>query len=296
MKRTIHKIWSVALILILAFSLIACKSTNTSTAEWKQAEQVYRLYIQTPGSQPTPEFEEDLSNMFESLLKELEQKVHLFVAVSSNFDVLDGKKIYEHNKESMEGVGTHFDENIDPNGKCLTVSINYFTLNPIETVNGRSIKENLVADENTLNILVPEQYQSRQDEITALYRAHFYFEKVTVENIYNEDLARPLNTLQEEDLSVNIIYVKENQSYFTFNPKVVPETNNIIVDPMVIVYEFKTHASYAYAYAGQGSFFESEKDADAAFALIEPEIDKITGLSEYILGVRLASEHSRPFR
>jgi len=296
MKSKIIKMLAFAVSILTMLTLSSCKNVDTNTTEWKNANNVYRLYIQTPESQLDLVDEEALSDMFEAFLMELEQKNQLFIIDSSNFNELDGKKIYAHNKESMEEMAISFDENIDPNGKRITVNMNYFRMNPIETVNGISIEESLVKDDNTINILVPNQYRDREEEIVALYKSFLYFQKVEVENIYNEEIGRPLNTVTEDDLDVNIIYTKENQNYFTFNPRVLSETKNIIVDPMVIIYEYKVHSSYAYSYAGTGSFFESDKNAEETFDEIKPEIEKIEGFSKYILGLRLASEHHLPFK
>jgi len=296
MKSKTIKMLAFSVAILTIVSLSSCKNVDINTTEWKNANNVYRLYIQTPESQLDLVDDEALSDMFEAFLMELEQKNQLFIIDSSNFNELDGKKIYAHNKESMEEMAISFDENIDPNGKRITVNMNYFKMNPIETVNGISIEESLAKDDNTINILVPNQYRVREEEIVALYKSFFCFQKVKVENIYNEEIGRPLNTVTEDDLDVNIIYTKDNQNYFTFNPRVLSETKNIIVDPIVIIYEYKVHSSYAYSYAGTGSFFESDRDAEETFDEIKPEIEKIEGFSKYILGLRLASEHHLPFK
>lgn len=276
-------------------SLSACSNVNLKTPEWEAAADVYRLYIQTPASQLALDKEEELSNTFETLLSELEQNNDFFIIDSSRYYELDGKKMYEHNKAGMQEMGTDFDENIDPNGKSITVSVSYFKVNPIETVNGTPIESCLKEDENTLNILVPVKYKDREEEIIALYKSFFFFQKISVGNIYNEDAGRPLNSILESDLNVNIIYVNDDQNYFTFNPTVVKENNNLIVDPMVIIYDYNVHSSYAYSYAGTGSFYRAGSSDQEALAKIWPVIESIDGMDEYILGVRLASKHYLPW-
>ena len=41
-----------------------------------------------------------------------------------------------------------------------------------------------------MNILVPEKLKEYEKEIYKNYRKHFYFQKVEVDNIYNEELGR----------------------------------------------------------------------------------------------------------
>ncbi len=294
MNSKLAKMLVLGLVILAGFALTGCSGVNTGTPEWKAAESIYRLYITTPDSQLNLDEEEKMSDQYEALLSELAQTNKLFVADSSNFSEYDGKKQYEHNQISLTAMGIDFDENIDPNGKCLTVSVRYFDFNPIKTVSGLSIEDCLAEDDNTLNVLVPVQYKDQEERIVALYKSYFYFQKITVGNIYNEDAGRPLNATQESDLNVNIIYVNDNQRYFTFNPKIAQNTNNVIVDPMVIIYDYKVHSSYAYAYAGLGSFFPGSSD-EQALESIQPATKRQEGIGHYILGVRLASKHHLPW-
>lgn len=295
MKKHNLKAAALLMTILSALMLCGCSHVNVKTAQWEAAGNVYHLYIKMPESQLSLDKEEALSDDFERLLSELEQEKGLFVVDSTRFNELGGKKMYAHNKESMQEMGIAFDENIDPKGKCLTVSKSYLAVNPIEAVDGTPAQTHFSQDENTLNILVPVKYQDREAEIMGLYRSFFFFQKITVANIYEKDAGRPLTSTLESDLDVNIIYVKNEQSYFTFNPNVVKETNNVIVDPMVIIYDYKVHSSYAYSYAGTGAFFAVES-GEEAFETIQPATEGIKGIDQYILGVRLASKHHLPWR
>lgn len=53
--------------------------------------------------------------------------------------------------------------------------------------------------------------------------------------MYNKELNRELNKTKKSDLNVNIIYVDNNQSYFTYNSLVMDDNRNLIDDPIAIV-------------------------------------------------------------
>ena len=57
-----------------------------------------------------------------------------------------------------------------------------------------------------------KKYRDMETDIIAAHRERFYFEKVEAENDYNRDagLSARLD-IPEEDLKINIIYVKDGQ-------------------------------------------------------------------------------------
>lgn len=59
---------------------------------------------------------------------------------------------------------------IDPACHYILVSRNYFQFNPIETANGNDLVEQIIYDDLTFNILVPEKYIDMEDQITTAYR------------------------------------------------------------------------------------------------------------------------------
>ena len=80
-----------------------------------------------------------------------------------------------------------------------------------------SIKDKVNYNENVLNILVPEELKKYENEIYENYLYDFYMKNVEIENLYNESLNLPMNTSKESDFKVNIIYIDNNQGYFTYN-------------------------------------------------------------------------------
>ena len=71
-------------------------------------------------------------------------------------------------------------------------------------------------DQNTLNILVPEQYKKYEKKIIKNYKENFYFQKVTIDNYFRKNMINQ-KYAEKDKLSIHIIYVKSNQSYFTYD-------------------------------------------------------------------------------
>lgn len=100
-----------------------------------------------------------------------------------------------------------------PAGRNIQIDENYLKRNPIQTCNGKAISKLIDYDQNTLNILVPEQYKKYEKKIIKNYKENFYFQKVTIDNYFRKNINKPKNMLKKDKLSINIIYVKSNQSY-----------------------------------------------------------------------------------
>ena len=121
-----------------------------------------------------------------------------------------------YNYQTMDDDGTplyamnnpEFPIEIAPAGMSVQVSREYFKWNPIETADGSELEKQIVQDDLTLNLLVPKQYHDMEQEILAVWREYFYFEKVEAENYYNEIAGR------EERLDITkdqlaVIYIAE---------------------------------------------------------------------------------------
>ncbi|HGS8849826.1 TPA: DUF1430 domain-containing protein, partial [Clostridioides difficile] len=109
------------------------------------------------------------------------------------------------------------------------------------------------------NLLVPKKLQVHENDIKKEFRELFYFEKIEVENMYNEKLNRGLNKTKESDLNVNIIYVDNNQSYFTYNSFVMEDNRNLIDDPIVIIDIDNIDDSFYLSYISRCVYFNSKK-------------------------------------
>jgi len=146
---------------------------------------------------------------------------------------------------------------LSPHGYRVTISPNYLNINPIYASNGVNAKEQIVFDDYVLNLLVPESLRPYEDEIQRLYLKHFIHAKINVDNIYNENLGLDLNETPINDLSINIIYVLNNQYYFTFSTDIRPQYGNRIRDPIAVVYTGSVHPSYLSTTMTHSFFFHT---------------------------------------
>ena len=124
----------------------------------------------------------------------------------------------------------------------VSVNNNYLKLNPIYDVNGKPVN---VPDESTttLTILVPEKYKTQEKEIQELYTNfhtyyYYWFDDLYANTIkpldYNPSVEKEL-LLHHKPLPVSIIFVKNNQDYYSYMPWVLPERENTVKDPIAVI-------------------------------------------------------------
>lgn len=235
------------------------------------------MSIMYTGDDESREKHLEISLRSDALLKRLMEEKNAFVVDTYNYQPIDesGTPLFETN--DLDGLPVE----ISPYGHCIRVSTTYLRYNPIQILDG-SLDEKIVYDDKILNIMVPEQYRSEESDIIEAYKKLFYFEKIEVANIYNETLSIQLDKTETDDLGINIIYVSDGQSYFTFNADICPETNNRITDPIVVIYTQNIHPSYAHSFMTHCVIFQSNsKDTQGAYKEIEPIISDCAATDSY---------------
>lgn len=231
----------------------------------------YSTVVYYSGESESTEKYLEIAARSERLFLQLEENAGAFVMDAYNYKDLDGKGTLLYTMNDLS-----YPVEIDPNGQSVRVSKNYFQYNPIETVDGSNIIDQIIYDDLTLNILVPEKYQSMEAQIIEAYRDIFYFEKVQAENDYNE-MADNGNMLDipMETLNVHIIYVKNEQQYFTFNSDCATQTEGWITDPIVQIYTSNIHCNYAHSFMSQSVYFFSDAvSEESAYESILPYIEE----------------------
>ena len=141
--------------------------------------------------------------------------------------------------ESMNSVGDPFvewHENglLDMVGRSILISRNYLLLNPIYDVYGNAVLDLLDSNPLSLNVLLPESYLERKEEMRAYFKDIFYFERITSINESNIRLGLPLVEETKSDLNINFIITTLNQSYFSFDRQIGDE-KSLIWDPIVVL-------------------------------------------------------------
>ena len=254
------------------YKLVNIKLNNLSV--WMKTQNIYQTTLNALGR----DYKIELQNAkkIKDVMNEICKEHNGFICNVDNYEKIGDKYIYELNE-------THgYPTEASPGGSIITVSENYFKFNPIKGVDNKSIKDQMVYDDKVLNILVPIDRKKYESSIKEAFRNHFWFEKVDVDNIYNEKLNKPLNNTKKEDLNVNIIYVENNQGYFAFNPNIEADSKNTIFDPIVEIYTGNIHPSFELSAYSSNFYFYSDKVN--AFDAISPILvkNKATSLSSNI--------------
>ena len=94
------------------------------------------------------------------------------------------------------------------------------------------------------------------------FRDWFYFQRVTVTNMYRAAGNKTEIHKNLDDLNINIIYIENNQRYFTYNPY-SGDSMNTIADTIVTVYTENIDASTLGSYVGSSVFVEAEDEYSA---------------------------------
>jgi len=246
-------------------------SASAENSKWEECKSLYTTVVHYSGEDDSTEKYLEIAERSQELLKLLEENVDAFIMNAYNYQSMDdeGTPLYTMN-------GLSYPVEIAPNGQCIQVSKNYFHFNPIETADEGNLEDQLTYDDLTLNVLVPEKYRDMESQIIEAHRADFFFQKVTAENDYNEMAGIDKRSeVTENDLKINVIYVKDNQKYFTYRTDCAAQTDNWITDPVVQVYTHNIHCNYAHSAMSQWVYFPSDAgNTEGAFTEIQPFISQ----------------------
>lgn len=198
-----------------------------------------------------------------------------------------GDHLYEYNAPGEQSY-------YDPYGRCIVVNENYLNENPI-TINENSdeVRQQIIYADNVRNILVPKNLKKYESEIKKRFLEEFYFQKVEVENIYNEKEGKKKNESLINELKVNIIYIDEGQKYFPY-ADIEMENNYCIVNPIVVMETGNIDYSYYMSYLTRCVFFHFE--GMDAFASLFPLIERTGTVSEIQSVESIYDNHAREIR
>ena len=199
--------------------------------------------------------EDILNNKILKVYQDLSDLDKVFIISTRNFDrsnVVDDNYDYTYlyDLENEEDL-------YSPYGRNIVVDKNYLKRHKIKSVNGKNAADMIDIDGDVLNILVPQKYKKYERVIENSFKDWFYFQRVTVTNMYRMASNKTEIHKDIDDLNINIIYIENNQKYFTYNPY-AGDSKNTIEDTIVTVYTENIDASNLGSYVGSGVFVESE--------------------------------------
>ena len=167
-----------------------------------------------------PQHEMDMHRRFTDFYTQIKAENDAFIISSVAFDRLNPSCV----PEEFFYLGCN----------VLIVDASYLMRHNISTVNGENVLDFLLNDENTLNILVPIDYQSFEAEMFEYYMAGFLEQRrsrIRTNMIIAEE---EQIVISEDMLTINFIYKESQQFYFTYNHW-TGNVDNQVEDPIVMV-------------------------------------------------------------
>lgn len=247
---------SLAIILI-GLNVIELKKTiedyQKQDAYWEKTRSVYAVELRyiTNNMEKYRPYEKNLKAFFEKA----EAEQGLFLVDASNYERLSNNEfIYRANtSDPVEEIAS-------PNGRSMTINANYLTHNPIYKSDHTLVStEDFVYEQDTRNLLVPEKFREYEEAIRMYHTEGFEFQKY----IFNE---LPEETEEVVPLKINIVYVKDTQKYFTYNPQIDSKDFSII-DPITIVDTGNIDATFYASWLTSQAFVKSEATDGYSFIL-----------------------------
>jgi len=234
---------------VVTISITSLQTQRRHLQNWDVAQYVHRLYLSSFWMFDTEEFEQEIHDL-EMLRLELSEMHQGFIMHAENFFVYDNFPFWEHRD----------DFKIATDGNRVDISPNYLKLNPIYTIDDILVQDKLIWDDLVLNILVPVNLVVYEDLILESYLEEFYWGSLSWHHrdAYIEGIEATEYTI--DDLIVNVIYVQNNQYYFTFDTRIRPEDGNRVKDPIVVVHTGNFHPFFMMGLMGSGFYYISDSD------------------------------------
>lgn len=247
-----------------------------SMSNWVENENVHRIIVSSEAEKYRGDLikERSFNDRCSSLYDQLIIKNNAFIISSKNFRRVSTGKGEQYLYE--QAVVTRKDI-LSPSGSSIIVDKAYLLKHAIISTENDNVHDVIVSDPNVLNIIVPSKFREDEIQIYDTYLEYFYFQKVTVDNIYNEAIGHPMNTQNISELKVNIIYSKDDQNYFTYSSH-TGDFNGNIKDPIAIVYNPVVDSSYIMSLLTSSVFIVSDRKEAAFFDISSSVIE--TGVRE----------------
>ncbi|MES9734874.1 hypothetical protein, partial [Bacillus sp. AP50] len=240
----------LAVFLILALqqgisTFIELKKTITQQEKWELMKDYASLGMEVGAGDRFDIKNEDSLNRFKNLYKELEDQGAIYIAPS----------YYYFNQKNNE---------LNPNpwgmeGKQIVINRNYLSINPVYGIDGEKLQLP-IPNKSEITVLVPKRYEANQEDI-----------KTTIK----KDYSMMLNHENPDSVQIKILYVKNEQSYFTFTTQMAVDTNYQIIDPIVVVLTHEFEPMYTSSSIAMGyGYYTKNGDNEFPFKKTKRTIEK----------------------
>lgn len=186
------------------------KSTTEQQEKWEILKDYSYLGVISQSDLLDLNNNKEKQDKFIQLFSELESLGAFYISPSLYYINHEGNEDLNSNPWGMEG-------------KKVEINGNYLLLNPIYDVNNKRV-EVPESTNKEITVLVPDKYTKFQEDIVS-----------TLKNDYKGILSVANN----ENLGVNLVYVQDNQSYFSFSTNFSKENDYEITDPIAVIVNAK---------------------------------------------------------
>lgn len=162
---------------------------------------------------------------------------------------------------------------VSPSGRAITADINYLKLSKTKLLDGYQVSR-LKPTLFKKILIVPEKYKHYEAKIRSNYLTEFLFQLNSDFKEWKRTEHTPKFT--RKNLKIEIIYAKNGQKYFTYNPNSGDNlATNMVKDPIITVFDgYQNSLSYGNLFALNGGFFFFDRHVGEAYERIQPLLRK----------------------
>lgn len=248
----------------LSYEMYTLKDNEEGLNLWKYTKNLYNICeIYSPAYEDLA-LQDELNDKTLKVYKDLSKLDKVFIINSLNFERppfinSENKNVNYNYKVNIKNEKDFY----SPDGRDIMVDKNYLKRNSVKTFyDKKNVLDKIDNNSDVLNILVPQKFKKYEKDIEKSYREWFYFQKVYVYNMYKDARNQELSKKKIDDLKINLIYVENDQSYFTYNSNSGDYLNNI-KNPLVTVYTENVDNSVLAATLGGSIFLEATNEYSA---------------------------------
>lgn len=248
----------------LSYEMSTLKDNEESLNSWKDTKNLYNIWGMYYTDDNHLDSEDEINDKILKVYKELSKLDKVFIINSLNFQrsplINSENRNVDYNYKANVKSEKDF---YSPYGRNIMVDKNYLKRNSVKTFSDKkNVIDKIDNNSDVLNILVPQKFKKYEKDIEKSYREWFYFQKVYVYNMYKNARNQELSKKKIDELKINLIYVENNKSYFTYDSNSGDYLNNI-KNPLVTVYTENVDNSILAATLGVYMFLESTNEYSA---------------------------------
>ncbi|MHC5250972.1 DUF1430 domain-containing protein [Listeria kieliensis] len=246
----------IAVLLVLGLeqtisTFIDLKSTVDENKKWSLLKDYSILGAVAENDRDILKFYEKPNKDFEKLYQDLENQGAIYISPSNYYSPDSLESTYSYSRWGEDG-------------QRVEINNNYLSINPIFNENNQKVTLHK-QHENDLQVLVPVKYKKFQNEIKDTLAKDY-------EGVYSNKGVKSVN--------VEIIYVKNNQTYFSYAPNMTDNGGHEIVDPLAVIVDqdFNTQILSSNISMGYGFYVKNKQAGSYASTqekLVEYGLEKI---------------------